>query len=113
VVLNPATPLCTIENILGDVDMVLLMTVNPGFGGQNFIRGMLPKIRRLRRMIDEQEHPVLLEVDGGVNKGSVDELVAAGVDVFVAGSAVFCGKGKADYAVNVKELKNRMGNPPK
>ncbi len=111
VVLNPATPLCTIENILCDVDMVLLMTVNPGFGGQKFIPGVLPKIRRLRRMIDEQEHPVLIEVDGGVNEGSIDDLAAAGVDVFVAGSAVFRGKGEEDYRKNVKALKDRMETP--
>lgn len=105
VTLNPATPLTSIEYILGDVDMVLLMTVNPGFGGQKFIPSVLPKIRQLRSMIDRLGLPVLLEVDGGVNVDTIDELVDAGVDIFVAGSAVFNGK---DYAHNVKVLKDRM-----
>lgn len=105
VVLNPATPLNTIEYILGDVDMVLLMTVNPGFGGQKFIQGTLPKIRQLRGMIDRLGREVLLEVDGGVNRHTIDDLVSAGVNVFVAGSAVFNGN---DYVSNVKALKERM-----
>jgi ribulose-phosphate 3-epimerase len=106
VVLNPATPLVSIETIVCDVDMVLLMTVNPGFGGQEFIQSVLPKVRQCRRMIDAQRAPVLLEVDGGVNLETIDELVSAGVDVFVAGSAVFKGD---DYAANIRELKERMG----
>lgn len=85
--------------------MVLLMTVNPGFGGQKFISGALPKIRRCRQWIDERNLPVLLEVDGGVNRDTIDALVDAGVDVFVAGSAVFNG---GDYAGNIKRLKDRM-----
>jgi ribulose-phosphate 3-epimerase len=105
VVLNPATPLVSIENILCDVDMVLLMTVNPGFGGQRFISGMLPKIRRCRQAIDESCPHVLLEVDGGVNLKTIDDLHAAGVDVFVAGSAVFHGD---DCAANIRALKGRM-----
>ena len=106
VVVNPATPLVSIEPILGDVDMVLLMTVNPGFGGQKFIRSMLPKVRQCRRLIDTQQPHVLLEVDGGVNLGTIDDLVAAGVDIFVAGSAVFKGE---DYAANIRSLKAKMG----
>jgi ribulose-phosphate 3-epimerase len=105
VVLNPATPLVAIEPILSDVDMVLLMTVNPGFGGQKFIQSSLPKVRQCREMIDAQPRRVLLEVDGGVNLETIDALVAAGVDVFVAGSAVFKGD---DYAANIKALKERM-----
>jgi ribulose-phosphate 3-epimerase len=105
VVLNPATPLNTIEYVLGDVDMVLLMTVNPGFGGQKFIQSALPKIRQLRGMIDRLGREVLMEVDGGVNRNTIDDLVSAGVDVFVAGSAVFNGN---DYVSNVKALKERM-----
>jgi ribulose-phosphate 3-epimerase len=105
VVLNPATPLNTIEYVLGDVDMVLLMTVNPGFGGQKFIHSALPKIRQLRGMIDRLGREVLLEVDGGVNRNTIDDLVSAGVDVFVAGSAVFNGN---DYVPNVNALKERM-----
>jgi ribulose-phosphate 3-epimerase len=105
VTLNPATPLACLEPILAEIDMVLLMTVNPGFGGQRFIASTLPKIRRCREMIDEAGGRVLLQVDGGVNTETIDELVAAGVDVFVAGSAVFKG---GDYAANVRALKSRM-----
>ncbi len=106
VALNPATPLCTLENILSEVDMVLLMTVNPGFGGQKFISAMLPKIRQCREMIDRTGRPVLLQVDGGVNRETVGDLVAAGVDAFVAGSAVFKGD---DYSSNIRVLKSLMG----
>ncbi|MCE5333692.1 MAG: ribulose-phosphate 3-epimerase [Desulfobacteraceae bacterium] len=104
VALNPATPLSAVEEILPDVDMVLLMTVNPGFGGQNFIRGTLPKIRRCRKMIDDGGLSTLLQVDGGVNEKTVGELSAAGVDVFVAGSAVFRG----GYEENIRKLKAGM-----
>lgn len=103
--LNPATPLAMIENILGDVDMVLVMTVNPGFGGQGFIHTMLPKVRRCREMIDAVARPVLLEVDGGVHEDTIGGLAAAGVDVFVAGSAIF---GGGDYADNIRRLKAHM-----
>ncbi|MCK8600316.1 ribulose-phosphate 3-epimerase [Desulfoferrobacter suflitae] len=102
---NPATPLAGLEYVLNDVDMVLIMTVNPGFGGQEFIRATLPKVRQCRQMIDALQAPVLLEVDGGVHQGTIDELVDAGADIFVAGSAVFSG---ADYAGNISELKKHM-----
>ena len=105
VTLNPATPLCTIAHVMDEVDMVLLMTVNPGFGGQKFIRSALSKIRDCRKLIDDTNPKALLQVDGGVNTETIDELVAAGVDSFVAGSAVFKGD---DYAANVKALKDRM-----
>jgi len=108
VTLNPATSLQTIETIVCEVDMVLLMTVNPGFGGQKFIRCTLPKIRQCCSMIDAcatSDRPILLEVDGGVNTETIDELVEAGVDVFVAGSAVF---GPGGYAERVRSLKSRM-----
>jgi ribulose-phosphate 3-epimerase len=104
VALNPATPLCMIDMVLADVDMVLLMTVNPGFGGQAFIRNVLPKIRQCRRMIDDAGLSTLLQVDGGVNPETVGELCEAGVDVFVAGSAVFRG----DYVHNIRILKDAM-----
>ncbi len=107
VALNPATPLCMIDVVLADVDMVLLMTVNPGFGGQAFIRNVLPKIRQCRKMIDEAGLSTLLQVDGGVNPETAGELSEAGVDVFVAGSAVFRG----DYVHNIRILKEAM-NPP-
>jgi len=109
VALNPATPLCLVEPILPHVDMVLLMTVNPGFGGQKFIPSVLPKIRQLRRWIDERSLPVLLQVDGGVSVDTVDALVKAGVDVFVAGSAVFQG---SDYRRTVGALKERFRDDP-
>ncbi|MEJ5349261.1 MAG: ribulose-phosphate 3-epimerase [Desulfosoma sp.] len=107
VAVNPATPLCLIEPLLEHVDMVLLMTVNPGFGGQKFIGSVVPKIRELRRWIDERSLKVLIEVDGGVCVDTVDVLVEAGVDVFVAGSAVFQG---SDYHRTVGALKNRFPN---
>jgi ribulose-phosphate 3-epimerase len=106
--LNPATPLTSIGYILEDVDMVLLMTVNPGFGGQRFIPGVIPKILQLRKTIDENNLSVVLEVDGGVNTRTIASLVTAGVDVFVAGSAVF---GGGDYAGNVRALKDLMKTP--
>ncbi len=105
VVLNPATPLSSLEVILGEVDMVLLMTVNPGYSGQKFIPATLPKIRKLREMIDARGLDVLLQVDGGVHLDTIDELVAAGVDVFVSGSGVFTG---GDIAGNVRRLRERM-----
>ncbi len=101
VALNPATPLCMVEAVLPDVDMILLMTVNPGFGGQAFIRNMLPKIRQCRRKIDDLGLSVLLQVDGGANPATAPELAEAGVDVFVAGSAVFNG----DYRANIDNIK--------
>lgn len=105
VVLNPATSLSTLEVILGEVNMVLLMTVNPGYSGQKFIRATLPKIRKLREMIDAQGLEVLLQVDGGVQLDTIDELVAAGVDVFVSGSGIFDGE---DLAGNVRRLRERL-----
>ncbi len=105
VVLNPATPLTSIEVILGEVDMVLLMTVNPGYSGQKFIPATLPKIRKLREMIDSQGYKALIQVDGGVHLNTVDELVAAGVDVFVSGSGVFDG---GDITGNVRRLRERL-----
>ncbi|MDH4616652.1 ribulose-phosphate 3-epimerase [Brevibacillus sp. AY1] len=90
VVLNPATPLVTIESLLPDLDMVLLMTVNPGFGGQSFISSVVPKIRELRRMLDERGlGHVEIEIDGGVNKDTGRQCIEAGATVLVAGNAVF------------------------
>ncbi|SPF38583.1 Ribulose-phosphate 3-epimerase [Syntrophobacter sp. SbD1] len=104
VAINPATPLCMIEAVLPDVDMVLLMTVNPGFGGQKFIENVMPKIKECRKMIDDGQFSALLQVDGGVKPETAGKLAAAGVDIFVAGSAVFNG----DYAQNIKNLKAAM-----
>ena len=89
VTLNPSTPVSMLEDILGDIDMVLLMSVNPGFGGQKFIENTIDKVKRLRRMIDEKGLNTLIEVDGGVQGETAPRLVAAGVDVLVSGSYVF------------------------
>ncbi len=102
VTLCPSTPISTLEDILPDLDVVMLMTVNPGFGGQKFIEHSLDKVRRLRQMIARTGSHALIEVDGGVNRQTAPQLAAAGVDVYVAGSAVF---GKADPAAEVVELK--------
>jgi ribulose-phosphate 3-epimerase len=104
VVLNPHTPLETIEWVLPEVDMVLIMSVNPGFGGQRFIPGALEKIRRLRRMIDERGLAVEIEVDGGIKVDNVDEVCAAGANVIVSGSGVF---GTGDYAQTIAALRSR------
>jgi ribulose-phosphate 3-epimerase len=89
VTLNPATPVCVLEDIIKDVDMVLLMSVNPGFGGQKFIPNTLDKVKRLRELINRTGSYALIEVDGGVNGETGPQLVEAGVDVLVAGSYVF------------------------
>jgi ribulose-phosphate 3-epimerase len=105
VTLNPATPLACLEYVLKEVDMVLLMTVNPGFSGQKFIPGVLPKIQRLRRMIDEQKLAVLIQVDGGVHVDTIGDLSAAGADVFVSGSGLFNDRPIAE---NVRRLRDLM-----
>lgn len=89
VTLNPATPVCVLEDIIRDVDMVLLMSVNPGFGGQKFIENTIRKVERLRKMISEAETHTLIEVDGGVQAETAPRLVKSGVDVLVSGSYVF------------------------
>ena len=89
VTLNPASPVSLLEDIICDVDMVLLMSVNPGFGGQKFIENTIQKVQRLRRLIDESGSKALIEVDGGVQQETAPRLVKAGVDVLVAGSYVF------------------------
>jgi ribulose-phosphate 3-epimerase len=102
VVLNPATPLESLEWILENVDLVLIMSVNPGFGGQAFISSSIEKIRRLRRMITEKRLPTLIEIDGGVSEKTIGDIAAAGADVFVAGSAIF---GSRDYAAAIRGLR--------
>lgn len=89
VTLNPSTPVCMLEDVIRDVDMVLLMTVNPGFGGQKFIEHSIEKVRQLREMIERTDSKALIEVDGGVNKDTAVRLAQAGTDVLVAGSYVF------------------------
>ena len=92
VVLNPSTSLAMLDHILGDVDMVLVMTVNPGFGGQSFIRSMLPKIEVLRQMIDKAKLDVEIEVDGGINGDTSRQVISAGADILVAGSYIYESK---------------------
>jgi len=98
VAINPATPLVALEESLPFADFVLLMSVNPGFGGQKFISTALDKLRRLRRMIDERDLPTRIEIDGGIGKENIAKIVEAGAEIIVAGSAVF-GKGKPTEAV--------------
>lgn len=105
VVLNPATPVEMIKHILPDVDMVLLMSVNPGFGGQKFIPEVLEKVKTLRKMIDERGLDIEIEVDGGVNSQNIKPLVDAGADVLVAGSAIF---NNEDIDLAVMNLRNAV-----
>lgn len=100
--LNPATPLSRIEQVIEDVDMLLVMTVNPGFGGQKFIENMLPKIKKAREMISSIAPGVLLEVDGGVTLDNIKPIADAGTDIFVGGSSVF---GSADYRETIAKMK--------
>ncbi len=102
VTLNPATPVAQLDEILSEVDMVLVMSVNPGFGGQKFIPASLAKISRLKEKLSQIGRPVLIEVDGGVNETTAPQLVQAGVDVLVAGSAVF---GSRDLKATISTLK--------
>lgn len=108
-VLNPATPVNILENVLDKLDMVLLMSVNPGFGGQSFIPNTLVKIRKVREMLDEYERQsgrhIALEVDGGVKTDNIAEIAAAGADTFVAGSAIF---GKPDYKAVIDEMHQQL-----
>ena len=99
VALNPATPLSSIEYVLEELDMVLIMTVEPGFGGQEFIEAMLPKIGSLARIIEERQLPVDIQVDGGINKATIGKVVEAGANVFVAGTAIF-GHGDVGEAIH-------------
>jgi ribulose-phosphate 3-epimerase len=101
-VLNPATPVDVLDWVLGDLDHVLLMSVNPGFGGQSFIPSTLDKLRQVRGMIDRSGRPVRLQVDGGVKPDNIGEIAAAGADTFVAGSAIF---GQPDYAAVIDAMR--------
>jgi ribulose-phosphate 3-epimerase len=103
VALNPSTPLDGLEYVLGDVDMVLLMTVNPGFGGQGYIPAVTEKVRRLRRMADERGQELEIQVDGGIKPSTVGVVAQAGANVFVAGTAVF---GAKDYRAAVKDIRD-------
>ena len=105
IVLNPSTPLGSLEWVLEDVDYVLIMSVNPGFGGQAFIPGSLDKIKALRQQIQDRGLSVLIEVDGGVNEKTIAEIAAAGADVFVAGSAIF---GSKDYNKTIQSFRQKI-----
>ena len=104
VTLNPSTPVNVLEEVIGDVDMVLLMTVNPGFGGQSFIEHSLDKVRRLRQLIERTGSKALIEVDGGVNAKTAPLLAEAGTDVLVAGSYVFGAPNPEERIVGLKAL---------
>jgi ribulose-phosphate 3-epimerase len=104
VTLNPATPVSVLEDVIGDVDMVLLMSVNPGFGGQKFIENTIQKVQRLRQLIDQSGSRALIEVDGGVQGETAPRLVAAGVDVLVSGSYVFKADNPEAVIRSLKEL---------
>jgi ribulose-phosphate 3-epimerase len=105
VVLNPSTPLQSVDWILEYVDYVLVMSVNPGFGGQAFIPNSLDKIKELRRMIRSRKSGTLIEIDGGVNENTISALAEAGVDIFVAGSAIF---GSRDYKETISNFRGKL-----
>lgn len=104
-VLNPATPVEVLDYVLEDLDLVLLMSVNPGFGGQSFIPSALDKLKRVRGLIDKTGKPIRLEIDGGVKPDNIAQIAAAGADTFVAGSAIF---GHPDYADVVRRMKDAV-----
>jgi ribulose-phosphate 3-epimerase len=104
-VLNPATPLNWLDHVLDKIDMVLLMSVNPGFGGQSFIPSALPKIAQVREMIDRSGREIRLEVDGGIKVDNIEAVAAAGADTFVAGSAIF---GARDYRATIAAMHERI-----
>jgi ribulose-phosphate 3-epimerase len=106
-VLNPATPLTWLDHVLDKVDLVLLMSVNPGFGGQQFIDATLPKIRAVRERIDRSGRPIRLEVDGGIKVANIGKVAAAGADTFVAGSAIF---GANDYRGTIAAMRREIAS---
>src|SRR5712672_715543 len=104
--LNPATPLSCLDHTLEKLDLVLLMSVNPGFGGQSFIASVLPKIAQARKRIDKLGRDIWLEVDGGIKTENIADAATAGADTFVAGSAIF---GSKDYAATIRDMRSRLG----
>jgi len=106
-VLNPATPLDILNHVIDKVDMVLLMSVNPGFGGQSFIPSAIDKLRQARKMIDDSAYDIRLEIDGGVKVENIREIAEAGADTFVAGSAIF---GNDDYQSTISAMRNELAN---
>ena len=105
-VLNPATPVNWLDHVIEKIDMVLLMSVNPGFGGQSFIPSALPKIAKVRELIDRSGREIRLEVDGGIKVDNIAAVAAAGADTFVAGSAIF---GAADYRATIEAMRANIG----
>jgi ribulose-phosphate 3-epimerase len=104
--LNPGTPIEYLHDVLSDLDMVLLMSVNPGFGGQQFIPQVMDKIHRVRELIDATHKPIRLEVDGGISLKNIKAVCDAGADTFVAGSAIF---GSSDYAKTISDMRTQIG----
>jgi len=104
-VLNPASPLSFLDHTLDKLDLVLLMSVNPGFGGQQFIRSVLPKVSEVRKRIDKTGRDIWLEVDGGIKTDNIAEVAKAGADTFVAGSAIF---GSKDYAATIRQMRDKL-----
>jgi ribulose-phosphate 3-epimerase len=105
--LNPSTPLCTLEHVLADLDQVLIMSVNPGFGGQSFIADSLEKTRGLKKMIDDRSLGVEIEVDGGIKVNNIAEVAATGATVFVSGSGIF---GTPDYKETIRQMRENVGS---
>lgn len=108
-VFNPATPLDCLQYLMDKVDVILLMSVNPGFGGQKFIPSTLKKLEKVRKLIDNSGYPIRLEVDGGVGVKNIREIADAGADMFVAGSAIFNSK---DYAATITAMREELGQQP-
>jgi len=106
-VLNPAMPVSCLEYVMDKLDIILLMSVNPGFGGQAFIPSTLDKLKVVRKLIDDSGHDIRLEVDGGVGVNNIGEIARAGADMFVAGSAIF---GSDDYAATIAEMRGQLGS---
>jgi ribulose-phosphate 3-epimerase len=104
VVLNPATALSAVEEAIGYADYVLLMSVNPGFGGQEFIPGSIERLRTLRRMIESRGLPTRIEIDGGIDQGNIEQVVAAGAEIIVAGSAIFGAEDPEAAARKLREV---------
>ena len=105
-VFNPATPIDCLEYLMDKVDVILLMSVNPGFGGQEFIQSTLKKLQQVRQLIDDSDYSIRLEVDGGVGVSNIREIADAGADMFVAGSAIF---NSDDYAKTIAEMRSQLG----
>jgi ribulose-phosphate 3-epimerase len=105
VALNPATPLCCLDHVLDDVDMILIMTVNPGFPGQSFIPGMIPKVKTLRERLKREKVRVPIEVDGGIGPRNIGEVARAGAEIFVAGSAIY---NTDDYKETIRTMRDEI-----